>query len=150
MLMICGTYQLLGRGFKTADGQMIPGIGIFKAETVASKVRMIGNLVVDSPYGRLVGFENHSGQTKLDSGQQPLGTVVKGYGNNDHDRHEGAVYNNVFGTYLHGSLLPKNPRLADYLLKKALERKYGGPIELSPLDDELELKAAAIAAKRPQ
>jgi lipid II isoglutaminyl synthase (glutamine-hydrolysing) len=149
MLAVCGTYQLFGRGFKTIEGHQLPGIGIFKAETVGSTLRMIGNIVVDSQWGRLVGFENHSGQTVLDSGQDSLGRVLKGFGNNSSDGYEGAMYNNVYGTYLHGSLLPKNPHFADHLILTALKRKYG--IEnLEPLDDELENKAAAIAMKRLQ
>ncbi len=148
MLTICGTYQLFGRGFKTADGQKIPGIGIFDAATAASQHRMIGNITIESPWGQLVGFENHSGETRLEAGQASLGRVTKGYGNNYHDRQEGAVKNNVYGTYLHGPILPKNPALADHLILTALKRR--GINELKPLDDSLELQAAAIAASRPQ
>ncbi|HSH31680.1 MAG TPA: glutamine amidotransferase [Candidatus Saccharimonadales bacterium] len=149
MLAVCGTYQLFGRGFTTLEGQEIPGVGIFKAQTIGSTTRMIGNLVVESSFGQLVGFENHSGQTTLDAGQQPLGKVIKGYGNNASDRHEGAIYKNVYGTYLHGSLLPKNPQFADHLLLQALQRKYRID-HLEPLDDTVELQAAQVAATRPQ
>ncbi len=149
MLTVCGTYQLFGRGFTPLNGQKIPGIGLFKAETFGSTKRMIGNIVIESPYGRLVGFENHSGETILDPDQAPLGHVEKGYGNNSQDKHEGAVYNNVFGTYLHGSLLPKNPRFADELLLTALERK-GITNKLEALDDSIETKAAEVAVRRPQ
>lgn len=148
-LTVCGTYQLFGRRFVTHDGEEIPGIGVFAAETVASDVRMIGNVVVDSPWGRLVGFENHSGRTVLDAGQEPLGSVVKGYGNNDSTKDEGAVVANCFGTYLHGSLLPKNPVLADELLLRALRRRHGVGVELGGLDDSVEFLAADSAAKRP-
>jgi len=148
-LTICGTYQLFGRRFLTQEGIEIPGIGVFAAETLGGTKRMIGNVVVDSPWGRLVGFENHSGRTFLDEGQEPLGTVVKGYGNNDRTEEEGAAVRNAFGTYLHGSLLPKNPRLADELLRRALERRSGGRIRLQPLDDTVEERAAASAARRP-
>ena len=149
MLTICGTYQLFGRGFLTKDGEQIPGIGLFRAETKASNVRMIGNIVIASDFGELVGFENHSGQTTLEASQAPLGKVIKGFGNNDHDKAEGAIYKNAFGTYLHGPLLPKNPRLADELIKRAMLRKFGRA-ELKPLDDELENQAARIAKTRPQ
>ncbi len=149
-LTICGTYQLFGRRFLTHDGQEIPGIGVFAAETIGGSRRMIGNVVVDSPFGRLVGFENHSGRTILDSGQQPLGTVVKGFGNNDETPEEGAVAHNAFGTYLHGSLLPKNPHLADELLRRALRRRVGVDVVLEPLDDSVELAAAEAASRRPQ
>lgn len=149
MLVVCGTYQLFGRGFKTLEGRHLPGIGIFKADTVGSTKRMIGSIVVDTDWGRLVGFENHSGQTVLDTGQQPLGRVLKGYGNNSNGEQEGAVYNNSYGTYLHGSLLPKNPSFADHLILTALHRKYGiGALE--PLDDALECQAHDVAAKRPR
>ncbi len=149
MLTICGTYQLFGRGFTTLDKQKIPGIGIFRAETFGSTQRMIGNMIVNSPYGRLVGFENHSGQTILDPDQAPLGSVSMGFGNNSIDRHEGAVVNNVFGTYLHGPVLPKNPQFADEILLTALERA-GITKKLKPLNDELELAAAKVAGRRPQ
>ncbi len=149
MLTICGTYQLFGRGFKTSEGALIAGINLFQAETVASTKRMIGNIIVSSSFGELVGFENHSGQTYLDTGQPVLGVVAKGYGNNSRDKHEGAIFNNAFGTYLHGPILPKNPRFADELIRRALMRRYGR-VDLAPLDDSLEEKAAKVAKTRPQ
>lgn len=149
MLTICGAYQLFGRRFVTLDGQEIPGIGLFGAETFGSTKRMIGNIVIESPWGRLVGFENHSGKTKLDATQEALGGVVKGYGNDGESGQEGAVSKNVFGTYLHGPILPKNPNLADHLLLLALKRKYATEV-LTLLDDGLELAAAASATSRPQ
>jgi CobQ-like glutamine amidotransferase family enzyme len=148
-LTICGTYQLFGRRFLTQDGLEIPGIGVFAAETRGGSRRMIGNIIVESEWGRLVGFENHSGRTFLDEGQQPLGTVHKGFGNNDETDDEGAVSHSAFGTYLHGSLLPKNPGLADELLLRALRRRHGDGLSLDPLDDETERRAAAAAARRP-
>lgn len=147
MLVVCGTYQLFGESFTTVDGQQIPGISIFRARTVGSSVRMIGNVVLDSPFGRLVGFENHSGQTLLEPGQPALGTVVKGYGNDATSGREGAISGNVIGTYLHGPVLPKNPALADHLILQALRRH--GVDELAPLDDTLETVAASTAAARP-
>ena len=150
LLVVCGLYQLLGHGFTTEAKREIEGIGVFDATTTASKVRMIGNIVVQSEkFGTLVGFENHSGQTILRGGQAPLGTVKKGFGNNDHSRAEGAVMRNAVGTYLHGPVLPKNPRLADYLIAAALKRR-GVDDALAPLDDKLENLAAQTAATRPQ
>ena len=98
----------------------------------------------------LVGFENHSGKTYLGKGARPLGRVVVGYGNNGEDGHEGAVYRNAYGCYLHGSLLPKNPWLADHLLATGLRRRYGSDVVLSPLDDTVEERAhqAVIARVR--
>lgn len=148
ILAVCGTYQLLGHYFDTASGQRMSGIGLFDAYTKAESKRLIGNVVISSPFGRLVGFENHSGQTHLAEGQLPLGRVEKGNGNDDASGKEGAVTGNAFGTYLHGPLLPKNPPFADELIKRALEQRYG-QTELTPLDDSLALKAAAIAARRP-
>jgi CobQ-like glutamine amidotransferase family enzyme len=149
MLLVCGLYQLFGRSFTTADGQELPGLGIFRATTTGGDERMIGNIVVASPFGRLVGFENHSGVTLLESGQKPLGRVLKGYGNDPKAKYEGAVSHNTIGTYLHGPILPKNPALADHLLLTALKRRHN-ITELAPLDDRLEHATARVAAQRPQ
>jgi CobQ-like glutamine amidotransferase family enzyme len=149
MLLVCGLYQLFGHSFVTESGAEIPGIGVFDATTRASSVRMIGNVVLESELGPLVGFENHSGQTALAKGQTPLGRVVKGYGNNERSRYEGAITNEAIGTYLHGPVLPKNPALADGLILAALKRR-GLSQQLEPLDDQLERQAAVTASKRPQ
>lgn len=149
MLLVCGLYQLFGQRFVTADGTVIPGIGVFGAETIAGPERLIGNVVIKSAFGRLVGFENHSGQTRLLEGQPALGHVIKGFGNDSTSQQEGAQIHNVFGTYLHGPILPKNPILADQLIKLALGRRYP-KLSLDPLDDTLETAAAATAASRPQ
>lgn len=150
MLMICGLYQLFGRFFKTSDGQVIEGIGLFKAETHGGSKRLIGNIVTTSErFDEIIGYENHSGLTYLDSDQPALGKVIKGAGNNGQDGSEGAVYKNVIGSYLHGSLLPKNPRLADFLIEKAIENKFG-QINMFELDDSLAQKARQAAKKRPR
>lgn len=149
MLVICGLYQLFGREFVTAAGETIPGIGIFAASTRAGSVRMIGNVVTNSEMGELVGFENHSGQTKLDKGQSPLGRTIRGYGNDPKGRQEGAVSGAAIGTYLHGPVLPKNPALADHLILAALKHRYSVQ-SLEPLDDDLEQAAAKTAATRPR
>lgn len=142
-LAICGGYQMLGSYYKTWDGQQCDFIGALDLYTVGHKDRMIGNYMFtcDELDGlKVVGFENHSGKTYLGSGLRPIGKVLAGYGNNGEDGMEGARYNNVFCTYSHGCLLPKNPVLADYILKTALARKYGSA-ELAPLDDTVELAA---------
>jgi CobQ-like glutamine amidotransferase family enzyme len=147
VLTICGTYQLLGYSFTTGSGSELPGLGLFDAWTVAGPRRFIGDVLVRAPLGEaeppveLVGFENHSGQTFLGSQCGPLGEVVVGAGNNGQDRHEGARYRHAFGTYLHGPLLPKNPAFADYLLRLALQRRYGPEAALAPLEDREELWA---------
>jgi CobQ-like glutamine amidotransferase family enzyme len=147
-LVVCGTYQLFGRRFVAADGSELPGIGVFGAETIGGSGRLIGNVVVESGFGRLVGFENHGGRTRLDDDQMALGDVVSGHGNDGESGREGAIVANCVGTYLHGSVLPKNPGLADGLLQRGLERRHG-TLELEPLDDSVEVLAAESAARRP-
>lgn len=141
ILSICGGYQLLGEYYAPFDSPKLEGIGVFEAYTEASNDRMIGNIVISTMFGDLVGFENHSGKTTLKKGAMPLGKVEAGFGNNGSDSTEGCVYKNAIGCYMHGSLLPKNPVLADWLIKKALEVKYGKKIELKNLADTLEIKA---------
>ena len=150
-LTICGGYQMLGHYYETYDGQRCDFIGALDLYTVGSKQRMIGNYKfqcgTESGGSLVVGFENHSGKTRLGSGVQPLGQVLAGFGNNGEDGTEGARYRNVFGTYSHGPLLPKNPALCDFILLTALQRKYGAA-ELSPLDDAAELAAHDEMAER--
>jgi CobQ-like glutamine amidotransferase family enzyme len=100
------------------------------------------------PATRLVGFENHSGRTYLGAGVRPLGRVLAGNGNNGEDGSEGAVFHNAIGCYMHGSLLPKNPQLADLLISRALQRRYGAIAPLAPLDDTLELAAQRVMVER--
>ena len=113
--------------------------------TIGAKERMIGNYMYrttpESSGSIVVGFENHSGKTYLGEDVAPLGMMIKGYGNNGEDQTEGARYNNVFATYSHGSLLPKNPVLCDFILQTALDRRYGKTEPLVPLNDTLELNA---------
>lgn len=141
-LGICGGYQLFGHYYQPHDKDKLKGISLLDVYTVAGNKRFIGNVTVKTDFlspATLVGFENHSGLTYLDGDTLPLGIVSVGSGNNGKDGHEGARYKNVFGTYLHGSLLPKNPHFADYLIELALEKRYGEKISLSKLDDKLEL-----------
>lgn len=141
-LGICGGYQLFGHYYQPFDGDKLLGISLMDAYTVAGKKRFIGNVTVETDFltpSTLVGFENHSGLTYLQGDTKPLGKVVVGNGNNGQDKTAGGRFKNVFGTYLHGSLLPKNPHFADYLISLALEKLYGEKIELSKLDDKLEI-----------
>ncbi len=143
-LTICGGYQMLGAYYETFDGVRCDFIGALDLYTVGAKERMIGNYkfrcTPEAGGSVIVGFENHSGKTRLGAGVRPLGRVLSGYGNNGEDGTEGAHYKNVFGSYSHGPMLPKNPEFADLLLRTALERKYGRA-ELAPLDDRAELAA---------
>ena len=141
-LGICGGYQLLGHYYQPHNGDKLMGISLLDAYTVAGNKRFIGNVTIQSNVGQvspdnnfLVGFENHSGLTYLQGDTKPIGTVIVGNGNNGVDKTEGARYKNVFGTYMHGSFLPKNPKFADYLLELALGEK------LESLDDTIEINA---------
>ena len=144
ILAICGGYQMLGAYYETHDGQRCDFVGALDLCTVGAKTRMIGNYMFRVPEAlggfTVVGFENHSGKTRLGPGVEPLGTVLAGRGNNGEDGTEGAHWKNVFGTYSHGPMLPKNPDFADLLLRTALERRFGRA-ELEPLDDALERMA---------
>ena len=150
-LAICGGYQLLGSYYETWDGHRYEFTGALDYWTVGSRTRLTGNYSFrcePSAGGSLVvGFENHSGKTWLGSGTQPLGHVLTGFGNNGEDRTEGVHMYNVFGTYSHGPLLPKNPEFCDFLLQTALERKYGHA-ELRPLNDQAEQRAHDEIAAR--
>lgn len=141
VLAICGGYQMLGKYYKTYDGKMLEYLGALDFYTEGKEERMIGNFAYKTKEGiEVVGFENHSGRTYLGSQVEPLGKMIKGYGNNGEDGTEGVRFKNTFGTYSHGPVLPKNPDFADLLIKKALENKYSN-IELTPLNDTLEEKA---------
>jgi lipid II isoglutaminyl synthase (glutamine-hydrolysing) len=148
ILAICGGYQLLGHYYRPHGEADLPGIGALDVTSEAGSERFIGNIVVESEeYGTLVGFENHSGLTHLSPGVRCLGTVTVGRGNNGVDGQEGARYLNAIGCYMHGSLLPKNPVLADWLIARSLERKYGST-DLEPLHDEVETLAHDRVVRR--
>lgn len=151
-LAICGGYQMLGEYYKTWDGVQLDFIGAIGVHTIGAKERMIGNYMFrttpESGDTVVVGFENHSGKTYLSEQVAPLGMMLSGNGNNGEDKTEGARYKNVFGTYSHGSLLPKNPVLCDFILQTALNHRYDGAEPLAPLDDTLELNAHRYMQER--
>jgi len=150
MLVICGLYQLFGKFFRTQDGHVINGIGLLDVETVAGPERLIGNIITHSDqFGDIIGYENHSGQTFLGPHTTPLGTVIRGAGNNTKDDGEGARYHNVIGSYLHGSLLPKNPHIADWLIEQAATKKFGSFTQ-TVIDDRFATIARQHALKRPR
>lgn len=139
LLAVCGGYQLLGSYYKLHD-ETIEGLQILDIQTEIGEGRLIGDVVIENEeFGTIVGFENHGGRTFI-NGHTPLGKVLCGHGNNDKDGAEGVIYKNVIATYLHGSLLPKNPVLCDHIIKLMLEQR-GLPTDLSPLDDTAELTA---------
>lgn len=156
-LAICGGYQILGNYYKTVNGRQYDFMGCLNVYTEGNKDRLIGNymftcddLVRKGVDGHIVGFENHSGKTYLGKDVRPMGKIHSGHGNNGEDGMEGARYKNVFATYSHGPVLPKNPALCDLLLKKALVRKYGeGKIlKLARIDDMFENKAHNYMVER--
>jgi hypothetical protein len=154
LLAVCGAYQLFGRYYREASGAELPGAGVFDLHTEnpgEGARRCIGNIVAEweAPGGgtsTIVGFENHGGRTRLGPGARPLARVRSGFGNNGEDGTEGAVYRNAIGTYIHGSLLPKNPALADHVIRLALRRRYGD-VELAAIDDRAEQRAHAAALR---
>jgi lipid II isoglutaminyl synthase (glutamine-hydrolysing) len=152
VLAVCGGYQLLGKFYRPAEGDDLPGLALLDLWTEhagPSAPRLIGNLVIqpDGDEPPLIGFENHGGRTYLGPGARPLGRVVAGWGNNGRDRTEGAVAGHVYGTYLHGPLLPKNPAFADRLIREALSRRFAGT-PLVPLPDILEAQAREAMINR--
>lgn len=149
-LVICGLYQLFGESFTTHTGEVLKGIGAFKLKTIGGNERLVGNIAIESDvFGTVVGYENHSGQTFLDSSMTPLGLVTLGAGNNTKDGHEGVLYNNAIGSYMHGPLLPKNPVIADYLISTAAKRRYGS-FTGNTIDDALALRAKESTLSRPR
>lgn len=148
VIAICGGYQLLGEYYKTEKGT-IPGLELVDMCTEQGDDRLISNIVLKSELFDMpvVGFENHGGRTDIRE-NKPLGKVLYGEGNDGVSKEEGIVYKNVIGTYLHGPLLPKNPQLADWLIVRGLERKYGEKVELTPLDDSQEQEANAYIYNR--
>ena len=150
MLAICGAYQLLGQYYKTASGEKLPGLGFLDVWTEPGEDRAIGDVVTETLLpiqpASLVGFENHGGRTYLGPQAKPLGRIRLGRGNNGTDGTEGALQGRVVGTYLHGSLLPKNPHLADLLLSWALERQgLSEPLEYLAIDEEMRAHQAIVA-----
>jgi CobQ-like glutamine amidotransferase family enzyme len=148
MLMICGMYQLFGNAFITVEGKRLPGLGILDVTTQGNAKRMIGPVVLDTEFGDVVGYENHSGSTTLGAGQAPFGTVRAGHGNNGTDGTEGARSGNVFGSYLHGPILPANPALADALVALAAELATGAPFEPLAQDDGFADEARSRQVRR--
>ena len=149
-LAVCGGYQMLGAYYQNAAGHRCGFLGAVDFYTEAGAQRKIGNFAfrcgAESGGSVVVGFENHAGRTFLGEGVSPLGQVLSGGGNNGADGGEGVRWKNVFGTYCHGPVLPKNPALCDCILETALTRKYGG-CALSPLDDSIERDARAAALR---
>ena len=148
VLAVCGGYQLLGKSYETVDGTILAGIGALDVTTKCTAKRLVGDtFTCTDPETTVVGFENHAGRTWLHGEVRPLGMTTEGHGNNGEDGTEGARYKNVFATYAHGCLLPKNPALCDHILKIALKRKYG-TVDMIQLDDSQEMSAHDYMCKR--
>lgn len=150
MLMVCGLYQLFGHQFTTNEGRVLKGIGLLDVTTIGKSERLIGNITTHSPdFGMIIGYENHSGQTFLGKNAEPFAEVQLGAGNNTDDTTEGARYKNVIGTYLHGSILPKNPAVADFIIQTAVTNKFG-EFSHNLIDDSIAQEARRVASKRPR
>jgi CobQ-like glutamine amidotransferase family enzyme len=155
VLAVCAGYQLLGKYYAPSGEPPIEGIGALDVVTEGGSTRFMSHIAVACDFAqggrhRLVGFENHSGRTYLGPGASPLGRVIAGSGNNGEDGSEGALYREVYATYLHGPVLPKNPWLTDHLISKALLHHYpdaGTPDSLAPLHDQTEAQAHAAALR---
>ncbi|MBI5044313.1 MAG: cobalamin biosynthesis protein CobQ [Candidatus Levybacteria bacterium] len=160
-LFVCGAPQLMGKYYEPSIGKRIEGLGIFDITTRhpgQSSERLIGNTAAEVNWDGLgekdhgsttiIGFENHGGRTFLGKDAKPFAYVLEGFGNNGEDKTEGVMYKNAIGCYFHGPLLPKNPEIADWIIKKALEIKYQEKIELAFLDDSLEKKAHDTIVER--
>jgi adenosylcobyric acid synthase len=145
ILAVCGGYQLLGHYYQL-EKEKIEGLSVLDIYTIAGQKRLIDNVILETDFGSVTGFENHGGRTYIGD-HKPLGKVLYGNGNNGEDEQEGVLYRNVFGTYLHGPILPKNPNLTDELIARALTRKYG-TAALSPLDDCIEIQAKEYIIER--
>ncbi len=145
VLAVCGGFQLLG-SVCVLNGEQVEGLSVLEMQTAPDEQRFTGNVVLETPLGTVVGFENHGGRTDIGS-HLPLGTVRYGNGNNGKDETEGVIYRNLFGTYLHGPILPKNPNLTDAILQRALEKKYGS-VEMAALDDAAEYAAQQYIVNR--
>jgi CobQ-like glutamine amidotransferase family enzyme len=153
LLAVCGGYQLLGAFYRDRNGAELPGAGLFQLHTVAGERRMIGDCLLECELDAgirhtLAGFENHAGITRLDAGAEPLGRVVAGFGNDGVSGFEGCRVGTAVGTYLHGPLLPRNPWLADWLLRCALTHRLGETPELAELAEGLEHEAHLVSAAR--
>lgn len=145
LIAICGGYQLLGNYYLNQENVKVPGLSLIDVSTSACETRFIGDLVVESPFGTLVGFENHSGETLLGD-VQPLGKVIHGFGNGK-SGYEGCIHHHTYGTYLHGPLLAKNPEFADHLIKTACDLK-GIDVTMTSLDDTFEHEAKKQVLQR--
>ena len=148
LLAVCGGYQLLGHSYLMGDEE-VRGLSLVDLYTDRGSPRLIGNIAVQSRIAAhvIVGYENHGGRTHLGAGVEPLGRVLHGHGNDGESGYEGCLYRNVVGTYVHGPLLPKNPDVADWLIRRALERRYGAT-EIELLDDAEELAANQVMCSR--
>ena len=150
-LLICGGYQLFGKYYKDQDGKIVDGLGFFDYYTESSDRdhRCIGNIAVkvsmDREVFQAVGFENHGGQTM--NVTTPFAKVLKGHGNTYDGGYEGFLTDQVLATYMHGSLLPKNPKIADLVIKRALRKRYG-EVYLEELDDSIEKMARETILRR--
>ena len=144
VLAVCAGLQILGTRFVYGpEGAGAEGLGLVDCETRRGNGRRsVGEIAVepDSRLGIpvLTGYENHAGVTVVGRNASPAGRVLYGVGNGDGSGTDGVWSGRVFGTYLHGPVLARNPSLADLILSWAVG-------ELDALDDR---EAEALHAER--
>lgn len=145
ILAVCEGFPLLGKTLVIGD-ENTEGLGVLDIISEKSGKRLTGDVMlkcdIDGEKFNVTGFENRE-LTVNTKDKTPFGKVVKGNGEAD-----GIIYKNVFASFLHGPLLPKNPRLTDILLKRALVKKYGETGAFSTLDDSVENEASSVMEKR--
>ncbi len=136
MLAVCSGYEIICKSF-FAEGKTHKGLGLIEASSQKAPKRIFGNIIISSSLGfDIVGFENRSTSVSAE-GLEHLGEIRYSNGS---AKAEGIIYKNLIGTHIHGPILPKNPLLADYIIEKALKKKYPDAV-LEPIDDTLENKA---------
>ena len=142
LLSIASGYEMIGKSFSLGS-ETLEGLSLGSFYSEGNEKRLIDNVKLETEFGEVIGFTNHSARFYLDEGAKAFGTVVNGYGNNEIDKSEGYLCNNIFATNLHGPLLPKNPNIADEIIKRALLRKYGEQGAFPPIPSELSEQAKA-------
>lgn len=149
LLAIGSGWELLSWGLERDNGQVVEGFGVFAGRAVRAPERVVGDLVVQSPWGELVGFENHA-RDYVGAEKSSIGAVVHGSGNGivqpSGRRHEGVVMGTAVGTHMHGPICAKNPAFADAMLENAAKHA-GLSYERSTHADEVDRWAAAATAR---
>ena len=150
MLALCEGYHIMG-SFYECENERISGLKILDIDVKNAGQRFLGNVAIKATLANneaiLTGFENHTCSVDIKN-HTPFGSVIYGKGNDGKGEYEGMVYKNLIATHLYGQILSQNPEFADYLIKTALDRKYGDNNILCELDDTMEKRAKDYIMKR--